>query len=149
LACASCEERTTAAPRIDPSLTPSISIHTHTHSPSEQEALRLLHRDSELAAALRRAQVVGDALLKVEEGEAARVAARARELVGGPLGGTSPAPPPCGPQAAAVAACFEEVAASGAADAGGALACGPVVAAYERCARDACAVRVLGDGGVR
>jgi hypothetical protein len=90
---------------------------------------------------------VGDALLKVEEGEAARVAARARELVAGPLGGTVPAPPPCGPQAAAVAACFDEVASLGAADAGGALACGPVVAAMEACVRDACAVRVLGGGG--
>ena len=116
-------------------------------SPVEQEALRLLHHDSELATALRRAQVVGGALLKVEEGETERVAARARELVGGPAGAPAPATPPCAPAADAVTACFEGVAASGTADAGGAIACGPLVAAYEACARSACAERVLGGEG--
>ena len=117
------------------------------HSPAEAEALRLLHADSHLAAALRRAQVVGGALLKVEEGETERVAERARELVGGPLGAPSPAAPPCGPAADAVAACFEGVSTGGLADEGGAIACGPVVAAFEACARAACASRVLGGGG--
>ena len=96
---------------------------------------------------MRRAQVVGGALLKVEEGETERVAARARELAGGPLGTPTPAQAPCAPAADAVTSCFEAVYASGTADAGGAIACGPLVAAYEACARSACAERVLGGGG--
>ncbi len=90
---------------------------------------------------------MGGALLKVEEGETERVAARARQLVGGPLGSPAPAAPPCGPAADAVTACLEAVAGGGLADAGGAIACGPAVAAFEACARAACAERVLGGGG--